>query len=328
MGYFAGPQPQTPVYNPDFPTVPDGLAEVESFVENREQKTPTRNGCEARIIWADSINTTSCVFLYLHGFSACKKEGDPVHYNIARYFGANLYLSRLAGHGLKPSLALEDFNPEGAWESAKEELAIAEKLGKKVIIVSTSTGSTLALKLAADFPDKVHALINLSPNYRIKNPLAPLLNDPWGKQLTYLTYGPKRHVDYDDEESKLYWDTTYTINALVQLQELMETIMIKETYEKVKCPVLSIYYYKNEEEQDDVVDVSVIPEIHKQLASPAEQNKYIALTTPGNHVIGSYIKSKDYQSVETEIIKFSENTLGLEPAKQNSAKDSVAKQGQ
>jgi len=326
IAYLAGPQPDTPKYSDEFPRLTSELHDLENYITKREKSANPRQGCSARIVWADSLRKTSYAFLYLHGFSACEKEGDPVHYNVAQHFGANLYLARLAGHGRQPEKALLDFTPTAAWETAKEELAIANNLGEKVVVVSTSTGSTLALKLAAEFPDKVHALINLSPNYRIKNPLAPLLNNPWGWQVTYLTYGSKRHIEYEEDESKLYWDTTYTIDALVQLQELIETTITPETFSKVSCPVLSLYYYKNEEEQDQVIDVSYIPEVHKQLATPKDKKTHVALPNPGNHVIGSYIKSEDYQSVQDEIIRFSENILGLKPVGDNSAATDVARQ--
>ncbi len=45
-------------------------------------------------------NKTEYSLVYLHGFSASQAEGDPVHRNIAKLFGCNLYLSRLAEHGI------------------------------------------------------------------------------------------------------------------------------------------------------------------------------------------------------------------------------------
>jgi alpha-beta hydrolase superfamily lysophospholipase len=45
---------------------------------------------------------------------------------------------------------------------------IAKKLGKKVIIMSTSTGGTLSLQLAAAFPE-IAGLVMYSPNIEINN---------------------------------------------------------------------------------------------------------------------------------------------------------------
>ncbi|MDZ7648638.1 MAG: alpha/beta fold hydrolase [Cytophagales bacterium] len=72
------------------------------------------------------------------------------------------------------------FTADRIWEGAKQALAIGKQLGNKVILVSTSTGGTLALILAAEYPDDVHALINMSPNIAINDPAAFLLNDSAG----------------------------------------------------------------------------------------------------------------------------------------------------
>ena len=60
--------------------------------------------------------------------------------------------------------------------------------GKKVILMSTSTGGTLSLKLAANFPE-IAGLILYSPNIEINNPSAFLLNDPWGLQIRTMLFG-------------------------------------------------------------------------------------------------------------------------------------------
>lgn len=312
--YFLGPKAEIPVYSEELPQVVD-IDKIESFILEREAIHEIRPGNEANIVWADSAGIpTEYVMLYLHGFSASHKEGDPVHQNLARHFGANLYLSRLSEHGLISENNLENYTADGVWESSKEALVIASKLGKKVIIISTSTGSPLALKLAASYPQMVHALVNLSPNIRVKDPTARLLNDPWGEQIANMVIGEQRHVVYENEEAKLYWDTLYSIKALVSMEQLLETTMNEDLFAKVSCPVLSLYYYKDEENQDQVVDVSVIPWVHENLGTEKSKNKYKALPTPGNHVIASYIQSRDFQIVEDEIRAFCINTLGMSPA--------------
>ncbi len=43
---------------------------------------------------------TEYALVYLHGFTASQGEGNPVHRDLAKKFGCNLYLSRLAEHGI------------------------------------------------------------------------------------------------------------------------------------------------------------------------------------------------------------------------------------
>ncbi len=312
--YWVGPVPQTPEYTSKLPQVP-GIKKIEDYVQDKEAGLKLRNKNEANIFWADSTGTTTeFVFLYLHGFSASWMEGHPVNTNTARYFGSNMYLARITGHGLKDTLPLSGFSPESAWESAKEALVIAQTLGDKVIIMSTSTGSPLALKLAADYPDKVHALINLSPNLRIRNPAARILNDPWGKEIATVLYGEGRVIHHKQAEAPKYWDTLHTPEALVALEELIESTMTEELFSRIQCPVLTLYYYQDEDHQDEVVDVSVIPAMHKALGTPPDRKKHRALASPGDHVIGSSIKSQDYQVVEKEVKAFCEEVLRMSPA--------------
>ncbi len=313
--YFLGPTPPIPVYSMDFPNIP-AEENLETYVAERESNHQLRANNEAKFIWADSTKgNTEFVFLYLHGFSASEMEGYPVNRNVPAYFGSNTYLARIYAHGHDTTNALINYTPETAWESAKEALAIAEKLGDKVVLMSTSTGGTLAYYLAANYPEKVHALVNLSPNVRIAAPSARILNDPWGYQILKIVMGgEQRIVHHEQPEAKLYWDTIYHINSLVNLEELMETTMTEKTFNAVKAPTLTLYYYKNEAEQDEVVDVSVFPKVHQQLGTPENLKVTKALSTPGNHVIGSSIKSDDWQTVQNEIIAFLEEKVGMKKA--------------
>ena len=45
----------------------------------------------------------------------------------------------------------------------------------------------------------------------------------------------------------------------------------------------------------------------------------VAIPNAGDHVIGSYIKSKDVESVKAECVKFGEGVLGLLPITKNYA---------
>ncbi|RZK51926.1 MAG: hypothetical protein EOO87_16440 [Pedobacter sp.] len=82
----------------------------------------------------------------------------------------------------------------------------------------------------------------------------------------------------------------------MELEELLETAMSKELFASVKQPVLMLYYYKNQKEQDDVVKVDAMLKMFEELGST--QKEKIALPKTGNHVIGSYVTSKDIKSVE------------------------------
>jgi pimeloyl-ACP methyl ester carboxylesterase len=198
------------------------------------------------------------------------------------------------------------------WESAKRSLAIGKQLGNKVILMGTSTGGTNALQLAAAYPNDVAALILLSPNIAINNDKAYLLNNPWGLQIAKLVSGSDYVVAKDQRDIyKQYWYPKYPLQAAVALQEMLETSMNKETFKKVKQPTLMLYYYKDRVHQDSVVSVSAMLRMFQKLGTPKDAKHKQAMPEAGDHVIGSYIKSKDVEGVEKEIQKFFLHTLNM-----------------
>ena len=99
---------------------------------------------------------------------------------------------------------------------------------------------------------------------------------------------------------------------MVELQEFIEGTMTRNTFQKVKQPVLMLYYYKSLIEQDPVVRVDAMLKMFAELGTPDHLKRKIAIPGAGNHVLGSYLTSKDLPSVETAIHNFVENILKLQ----------------
>lgn len=315
--YFLGTMPDQPKWSDRVYQVPHEPEALEQYVRTQESKHKLKTDNEARIVWADSSRRrTEFSVVYLHGFSASQKEGDPVHLNFAKEFGCNLYLARLADHGVDTTDQLLYFTPDRWWESSKEALAIGRALGDKVILMSTSTGGTMALILAAEYPDQVHALINMSPNIAINNPTAFLLNDPWGLQIARLVIGSHYQTIHYDSARQLYWNGQYRLEALTQLEELVEEKMTQETFQKVKQPSLTLYYYKNDTAQDPTVKVSAMLEMNEQLGTPGNLKVATPIPNAGYHVIGSSLVSEDLETVQNEVRKFAIEKLGMKSRNQ------------
>lgn len=310
--YFLGPEPDQPKWEMTMPVVPQDPAALEKYIAQKEGMHKLKPDNEARIVWVDSSKRkTPFSIIYLHGFSACQKEGDPVHLKFAREFGFNLFLPRLADHGIDTTEQLLYFTPDRLWESTKEALAIGKAIGDKVIVVSTSTGGTVALVLAGAFPDDVFGLINLSPNIAINDANAWLLNDPWGLQIARLVFGSHYQVVDYPPIRRPYWNVKYRLESVTQLQELIEDKMNPETFSKVKQPSLTLYYFKSESEQDPTVKVSAMLEMHSALGTPDSLKVAIPVPNAGAHVIGCDLASKDVETVEREIEKFAIGKLHL-----------------
>ena len=297
--YFLGPRPSTPHYTKNLPAIPADAAAIESYVKMEEARHKLKPDNEARIIWANDSarQPTEYAVVYLNGFSASQEEGDPVHIDFAKKFGCNLFLSRLDAHGVDTTEPLGNFTAEGLWNTAKEAYAIGKQLGKKVILMATSTGGTVALKLAAEYPE-IAGLILLSPNIAINDPNAWLLNNHWGLQIAHLMVGKHRSVEDTSRVYAQYWNNRYVTSSLVQLEELLETTMKESTFRQVKQPVLLMYYYKDEDHQDPVVKVSAMKRMFNQLGTPAALKREVPVPNGGNHVLGSWVKSKDIPAVE------------------------------
>ncbi len=317
MLYFMGPKPARPVLSNNLPVISKSIDDVEKLAAKNDSGLHIKPDNQSRIIWANDTlkQPTKYALLYLHGFSASWYEGYPANVDFARKFGFNAYFPRLASHGIITDDALIDMTPDRLWESAKQALMVAHILGEKVIIMSTSTGGTLGLKLAAEFPDLVDALILYSPNIKINNSAAFLLSKPWGLQIGRKVTGSTHRVTNENFDSKdcQYWDCRYRMEAVVYLQQLVEATMNKSTFERVKTPVFLAYYYKDETHQDETVRVDAMLEMFDKLGTTPEMKEKMAFPEAGNHVIACELTSKSYREVFDETVKFAEKVLKLQP---------------
>jgi len=180
----------------------------------------------------------------------------------------------------------------------------------------------MALILAAEYPNDVFALINMSPNIEINNPTAWLANKPWGLQLArFVMKGnynvPKRAPGVvDTAADRNYWNKKYRLEAVCQLQELLESKMNKTTFAKIHQPSLTLYYYKNEQEQDSQVKVSAMLEMNRELKTPDSLKVVVPVPKAGGHVLGSHLVSGDLETVAKEAAKFAVDKLRMTPVRE------------
>ncbi|MDZ7899850.1 MAG: alpha/beta fold hydrolase [Arcicella sp.] len=311
IGYFMGPKPEAPKLEVPMFKLTGDLPTLEKQIQEGEAaEKGIRPNCQARIVWADSAKKekTKIAFLYIHGFSATQEEGNPVHRNIAKKHGANLYLARLAGHGIDlgdstmASVTADDFI-----QSAEYALAIAKTLGDEVVVVSTSFGGALTAYLASQHPE-IKAIVMYSPCIKVFDDNAELLDNPWGLELGKAVSGSYiRDFPPANPEHAKYWCRHYHLNGVIALQNFLTHAMNPETFAKVKCPVFMGYYYKNEEQQDKVVSVPAMLKMFEELGSTTKQKN--AFPNAGNHVLASPILSKDVANIQQQTEKFLDGVL-------------------
>ncbi len=295
--YFVGPKPETPVLTPSasWTDIPDSVSQIDAYIAAKESKTVLKPGNEARVIWADSAQPkkTKIVFMYVHGFSASPMEGDPLHREVAKKFGANLLLARVAGHGVPDSdSTYATVTADDYYQSVENYYAIAKKLGDEVVVLGTSFGGAMSLVLAANHPE-IKALMLYGPCIAIKDPNATLLDNPWGLQMAHLITGSDyRDIPVMAPGHAENWSLHYRLEGVVAVQNLLTHAMTKEVFEKVKMPVFMGYYYKDEEHQDNVVSVDAMKEMYAALGTPAALKREEAFPNSGNHVITSNLLGK------------------------------------
>lgn len=203
--------------------IPDA---VETWLDRREQAADAAwslvPGTAKRIRWHTPDVKTPCSIVYVHGFSATRAEIAPTTERVAELLGANLFETRLSGHGRREQ-ALVGTDAEAWLTDAAEAIAIGAAIGDRVVVIGTSTGATLALALARHpVMEHVSALVMLSPNFAPASPGAAWLTRPFGPQIGRLVSGPTRSWTPHNPAQARYWTTSYPIEAAVELMRVVD----------------------------------------------------------------------------------------------------------
>ena len=104
----------------------------------------------------------------------------------------NLYLARLAGHGIGDKESFKNLTVDEYMDSALEAIKIGKQLGEKVILMGCSTGATVGLPAMA-FDPEIAAGIYYSPNIEIVDQNTHLLRRPFGLSLAQSIKGSEYH---------------------------------------------------------------------------------------------------------------------------------------
>ena len=262
---------------------------------------------EKCIVWADSDNKakTENAIIYLHGFSATRQETRPLADLIAKRFNANLFYTRLTGHG-RPNDALLEGDLQDWQQDALEAWAIGQRLGKRIIIIGNSTGATLATWLANKIDQtQLSAMILLSPNFGINDPLAPLLAWPLGGKIAELVVGKYRSWETQSEEHARYWTSKYPSRSLVPMMKLVNEIK-KIDKSTLRQPLQMIYSPK-----DQVIKPLEIDKMFQCFGSPNKQLiPFVESEHSSQHILaGDILSPKTTETLVEMISQFLHNNL-------------------
>ena len=178
-----------------------------------------------QIIWFGERGEKSDVaIVYLHGFSSSLAEVRPVPDQVAIELGANLFFTRLKGHGRTPD-AMAEAKADDWLNDTAEALIIGARLGKKLIVVSTSTGSSLAAYLHAHQPkwgDMIAGHVMISPNFGLADPTSALLSFPFARQFVPMILGPMRGRASSNALVQHTWTIPHATTALMPLARITD----------------------------------------------------------------------------------------------------------
>jgi len=269
LAYVAGPvyRVDARITAPSLPAAGGDAAALEPWLAAAESRFPDIvPGAEKTIVWAHADRRrTSLAVVYLHGYTATRQEVAPLCDRLAAALGANLFYTRLTGHGRAPA-ALGEASAEDWLRDAAEALAIGRALGERVVVVGTSTGGTLALWLAQR-PEAadIAAQILVSPNLGPRDERSTLLAGPWGYQLQRLLIGEEYRWQPANERQAKYWTWKYPARALVPMMALVRSVR-DSPLEDIRVPTLVIHSPK-----DSVVSPARIEAAYARLGAPVKR---------------------------------------------------------
>ncbi|MBV0912571.1 alpha/beta hydrolase [Anianabacter salinae] len=275
--------------------------DLDAYFQRVEADVPDlREAARKRVVWAGAPGAvTPLAILYLHGFSASAEEIRPVPDIVADALGANLIYTRLTGHG-RDGAAMAEASVQDWMGDVAEGLAAARQVGERVVILSVSTGGTLAALVPFDaaMSEDLAGIAFVSPNFRIANPAAALLTWPMARTWVPLVTGQDRAFEPQNPEHAAHWTTRYPTRALMPMAAVVRHASGRD-YGGVDVPALFAF-----SPDDAIVDQSRTREIAEGWGGPARIEP-ITLTPgndPDNHVIAGDILSPGMTQPVAEII--------------------------
>ena len=269
------------------------ITELDTALAEAESQVPgLRPGCEKQILWAGEPGAkTATSLLFIHGFSATGQELRPLPDMIAGELGANLFFTRLTGHGQDgPAMAqatLDDWQRDVA-----EALEVAGILGDEVIVMGCSTGCTLATLALAEGA-KARAVFFISPNFGLRYRVVQWLMDLPGahRWMRYIA-GRTRSFGPINDRHAAYWTTSYPTEAVKQMAEAVRAARRAEL-SQVTVPGLFVF-----NEADRVVSPDATRAVMARWGGPVQ---HLPVTPgPGDDAMGHIVAGETFSPGQTE----------------------------
>lgn len=251
-------------------------SDLDAYLANEERAVfGVKPALVKGIAWRDAATKSRTPFsiVYLHGFSASRRELSPVPERLADSLGANLFFTRLTAHGRVDGEGFATVTPQEWIDDAREAVAVGKRIGERVIIVATSTGATLAIEMAIERQADIAAMILVSPNHEPNDPRARFISGPLGPTLARLFGGKYVGFDPTNAAHADFWTPTYRSEGIAAMVDLVNHERSLDL-SRVTIPVLTLYTSK-----DIVVRTDLIVSRHAELGSTQKEIVDVPETT-------------------------------------------------
>jgi len=273
----------------------------ETYIKTKEAEfEDIREGCAKEIIWAKKAGEkTDLSIVYIHGFSATKEEIRPVPDVVAKAKGANVFYTRMRGHGRDgAAMGAVDLN-EWIYDF-EEAFAIGQAIGKRVVVICTSNGAPITLS-ALSLQDKrafLKGIIFVSPNFELRNKASKLGNLAFAKIWSPLLLGRSIGFEPLNEGHEKYWTYQYPPYAVVPMVRLLSYF---KRIEPASFTMPALFMYARE---DKIVSSEKIEEVAANWGGPSKLHPLTLTKTddPDAHVTMGDIASPSQTKTSAKIM--------------------------
>ncbi|WP_151060293.1 alpha/beta hydrolase [Borreliella turdi] len=276
-------------------TIPKNIEEIDNYLLKEELQFSLEKNTKKEIIWYQEAQKTKYSVVYIHGFGASKNEIYPVPNNIAKALNANIFFTRLKGHGINNKNAFRGITIQDWLRDIDEAIKIGKLIGDKLILIGTSNGGAASIWALANYPDEINSAVLISPNIFPYDKRTNIVYYPWGRQIAHIITGGYHKFETTESKRKehiaikSYSSRIQHVDAIIAMMGLVK-LLNSYNFDEIKTPLI-ITHTPN----DHTVDPIKINEFIKNYGGEKKDIPIILLENSHAHVP---IGNQSYKSAQ------------------------------